>query len=132
MATQVKERTLEETSTWAVAVVCFVLLFISIVLEHSIHKIGTVSTLRFVLISRFPCFVFLLCFFFLLQVLLLAHLPLFLCSWSASCSVSLSSCFLVYTLFFTCLVLVLSLLLLNLWIMKISAHSFSIYLYTVV
>ncbi|AEE28716.1 Seven transmembrane MLO family protein [Arabidopsis thaliana] len=41
MADQVKERTLEETSTWAVAVVCFVLLFISIVLEHSIHKIGT-------------------------------------------------------------------------------------------
>ncbi|CAL9214537.1 unnamed protein product [Arabidopsis halleri] len=41
MATQVKERTLEETSTWAVAVVCFVLLFISIVLEHSINKIGT-------------------------------------------------------------------------------------------
>ncbi|WZZ83639.1 hypothetical protein YC2023_104211 [Brassica napus] len=41
MADQVKERTLEETSTWAVAVVCFVLLFISIVLEHSIHKIGS-------------------------------------------------------------------------------------------
>ncbi|CAH8372226.1 unnamed protein product [Eruca vesicaria subsp. sativa] len=41
MANQVKERTLEQTSTWAVAVVCFVLLFISIVLEHSIHKIGT-------------------------------------------------------------------------------------------
>ncbi|KAG2267903.1 hypothetical protein Bca4012_061593 [Brassica carinata] len=41
MANQVKERNLEQTSTWAVAVVCFVLLFISIVLEHSIHKIGT-------------------------------------------------------------------------------------------
>ncbi|KAJ0256778.1 MLO-like protein 2 [Hirschfeldia incana] len=41
MANQVKERTLEQTSTWAVAVVCFVLLLISIVLEHSIHKIGT-------------------------------------------------------------------------------------------
>ncbi|CAN6878226.1 unnamed protein product [Brassica oleracea var. botrytis] len=40
MANQVKERTLEQTSTWAVAVVCFVLLLISIVLEHSIHKIG--------------------------------------------------------------------------------------------
>ncbi|CAA7020835.1 unnamed protein product [Microthlaspi erraticum] len=36
-----KQRTLEETSTWAVAVVCSVLLFISIVIEHSIHKIGT-------------------------------------------------------------------------------------------
>jgi len=65
MADQVKERTLEETSTWAVAVVCFVLLFISIVLEHSIHKIGTVSLFIFLLISRFPCFLlcFLLCFF---------------------------------------------------------------------
>ncbi|CAH8372190.1 unnamed protein product [Eruca vesicaria subsp. sativa] len=41
MANQVKERTLEQTSTWAVAVVCFVLLFISIVLEHSLHKIGS-------------------------------------------------------------------------------------------
>uniref|UniRef100_A0A1J3K099 MLO-like protein n=1 Tax=Noccaea caerulescens TaxID=107243 RepID=A0A1J3K099_NOCCA len=38
---QVKERSLEQTSTWAVAVVCFVLLFISIVIEKSIHKIGT-------------------------------------------------------------------------------------------
>ncbi|XP_010547373.1 PREDICTED: MLO-like protein 6 [Tarenaya hassleriana] len=41
MAEQVKERTLEETSTWAVAVVCFVLLLISIVIEHLIHKIGS-------------------------------------------------------------------------------------------
>ncbi|XP_056862581.1 MLO-like protein 2 isoform X1 [Raphanus sativus] len=41
MTNQVKERNLEQTSTWAVAVVCFVLLLISIVLEHSIHKIGT-------------------------------------------------------------------------------------------
>ncbi|XP_010558749.1 PREDICTED: MLO-like protein 6 [Tarenaya hassleriana] len=40
MAEKVKERTLEETSTWAVAVVCFVLLLISIIIEHLIHKIG--------------------------------------------------------------------------------------------
>ncbi|XP_010418123.1 PREDICTED: MLO-like protein 6 isoform X1 [Camelina sativa] len=37
----VKEKTLEETSTWAVAVVCFVLLLISIVIEKLIHKIGS-------------------------------------------------------------------------------------------
>lgn len=43
MATQVKEKTLEETSTWAVAVVCFVLLLISIVIEKLIHKMGSVS-----------------------------------------------------------------------------------------
>ncbi|AAD25552.1 Highly Simlilar to Mlo proteins [Arabidopsis thaliana] len=41
MADQVKEKTLEETSTWAVAVVCFVLLLISIVIEKLIHKIGS-------------------------------------------------------------------------------------------
>ncbi|KAL1191676.1 MLO-like protein 6 [Cardamine amara subsp. amara] len=41
MATiQVKEKTLEETATWAVAVVCFVLLLISIIIEKLIHKIG--------------------------------------------------------------------------------------------
>ncbi|KAI4384034.1 hypothetical protein MLD38_009806 [Melastoma candidum] len=32
-----KERTLEETSTWAVAVVCVVLVGISILIEHAIH-----------------------------------------------------------------------------------------------
>ncbi|KAI4346352.1 hypothetical protein L6164_007255 [Bauhinia variegata] len=37
---QVYERTLEETPTWAVAVVCFVLLAISIIIEHIIHYIG--------------------------------------------------------------------------------------------
>ncbi|XP_020206196.1 MLO-like protein 12 [Cajanus cajan] len=37
---RVYERTLEETPTWAVAVVCFVLLAISILLEHIIHAIG--------------------------------------------------------------------------------------------
>ncbi|XP_073158461.1 MLO-like protein 6 [Henckelia pumila] len=33
-------RTLEETPTWAVAVVCFVLVTVSIVIEHIIHLIG--------------------------------------------------------------------------------------------
>ncbi|PNX85518.1 MLO-like protein 6-like, partial [Trifolium pratense] len=37
---KVKERTLEETPTWAVAVVCFVLLAISILIEYIIHAIG--------------------------------------------------------------------------------------------
>nr|AVR48473.1 MLO1 [Lens ervoides] len=36
----VKERTLEETPTWAVAVVCLVLLAVSILIEHTIHVIG--------------------------------------------------------------------------------------------
>jgi len=43
MATKVYERTLEETPTWAVAVVCFVLLVVSIGIEHLIHGIGKVS-----------------------------------------------------------------------------------------
>ncbi|RDX82196.1 MLO-like protein 2, partial [Mucuna pruriens] len=33
-------RNLDETPTWAVAVVCFVLLSISIIIEHIIHLIG--------------------------------------------------------------------------------------------
>ncbi|KAL0284097.1 UNVERIFIED_CONTAM: MLO-like protein 2 [Sesamum angustifolium] len=33
-------RSLEQTPTWAVAVVCFVLVAISIVIEHIIHLIG--------------------------------------------------------------------------------------------
>ncbi|KAL6552864.1 hypothetical protein OROHE_008228 [Orobanche hederae] len=36
-----KERTLESTSTWAVAVICFVLVAISIVIEHVIHRTGS-------------------------------------------------------------------------------------------
>ena len=45
MATEegVKERTLAETSTWAVAAVCFVLLFISIAIERILHAVGHVS-----------------------------------------------------------------------------------------
>ncbi|KAF2589074.1 hypothetical protein F2Q70_00039956 [Brassica cretica] len=36
-----KEKSLEETATWAVAVVCFVLIVISLFIERLIHKIGT-------------------------------------------------------------------------------------------
>ena len=36
-------RSLEETPTWAVAVVCFVMLAISILIEHGIHILGKVS-----------------------------------------------------------------------------------------
>lgn len=52
--TQVYERTLEETPTWAVAVVCFVLLAVSIVIEHIIHGIGKVIKLGrvYVLLKR--------------------------------------------------------------------------------
>lgn len=35
-------RSLEQTPTWAVAAVCFVLVAISIVIEHIIHLIGKV------------------------------------------------------------------------------------------
>lgn len=35
-------RSLEQTPTWAVAVVCFVLVAISIVIEYIIHLIGKV------------------------------------------------------------------------------------------
>lgn len=34
------EKSMEETSTWAVAVVCFVLVLISIIIEHALHKVG--------------------------------------------------------------------------------------------
>lgn len=40
MAEETSGRSLEQTPTWAVAVVCFVLVAISIVIEHIIHLIG--------------------------------------------------------------------------------------------
>uniref|UniRef100_A0A7N0V711 Uncharacterized protein n=1 Tax=Kalanchoe fedtschenkoi TaxID=63787 RepID=A0A7N0V711_KALFE len=43
MADYRKERSLEGTPTWAVAVVCFVLVVISIFIEHLIHLVGHVS-----------------------------------------------------------------------------------------
>ncbi|RID69939.1 hypothetical protein BRARA_C02002 [Brassica rapa] len=36
----IKDRSLEETPTWALAVVCFVILFISIMIEYFLHFIG--------------------------------------------------------------------------------------------
>lgn len=42
MASSEGGRSLEETPTWAVAVVCFVLVLISIIAEHIIHLIGKV------------------------------------------------------------------------------------------
>ncbi|KAI8539825.1 hypothetical protein RHMOL_Rhmol09G0213100 [Rhododendron molle] len=41
MAGGSEERSLEDTPTWAVAVVCFVLVLVSIVIEHLIHLIGS-------------------------------------------------------------------------------------------
>lgn len=35
-------RSLEETPTWAVATVCFVLVVVSIIIEHIIHLIAKV------------------------------------------------------------------------------------------
>lgn len=46
-AVKLEERSLTETPTWAVAVVCFVLLVISIIIEHIIHHIGSVRLLNF-------------------------------------------------------------------------------------
>lgn len=41
--------TLESTPTWAVATVCFVLIFISILIEHLLHLLAHVTTLPFFL-----------------------------------------------------------------------------------
>ncbi|KAF7132593.1 hypothetical protein RHSIM_Rhsim09G0152900 [Rhododendron simsii] len=41
MAEGSEERSLEDTPTWAVAVVCFVLVLVSIVIEHLLHLIGS-------------------------------------------------------------------------------------------
>jgi mlo protein len=42
MSSTTKAVSLEETPTWAVAVVCFVLVAISIVIEHLIHVVEKV------------------------------------------------------------------------------------------
>lgn len=42
-----KQKSLEETPTWAVAVVCFILVAISLVIEKLLHHLGTVSYLQF-------------------------------------------------------------------------------------
>ncbi|KAJ0561909.1 hypothetical protein HanPI659440_Chr06g0252291 [Helianthus annuus] len=36
------ERSLEETPTWAVALVCAVFIIISVIIEHGIHSLGKV------------------------------------------------------------------------------------------
>ena len=38
-------KSLEQTPTWAVAVVCFVLVVVSIIIEHVIHLIGKVKAI---------------------------------------------------------------------------------------
>lgn len=43
---KVYERTLEDTPTWAVAAVFFVLIAVSVVIEHLIHIIGKVRILN--------------------------------------------------------------------------------------
>lgn len=37
------ERSLRETPTWAVAVVCSVFVILSVLIEHSIHSLGKVT-----------------------------------------------------------------------------------------
>lgn len=48
----VPQKKLEQTSTWAVAVVCFVILAISIIIEHGIEGIAKVNCL-ILLASKF-------------------------------------------------------------------------------
>lgn len=42
MAGGSEERSLQETPTWAVAIVCGVFVIISIIIEHGIHSLGKV------------------------------------------------------------------------------------------
>lgn len=53
MSEKVDENSLQQTATWAVAVVCVVLLVISIVIEKLIHKVGSVSPFSLLLDSLF-------------------------------------------------------------------------------
>ncbi|KAL0844576.1 hypothetical protein Bca101_017822 [Brassica carinata] len=47
----IKDRSLEETPTWALAAVCFVILFISIMIEYFLHYIGHVQLMLLGFIS---------------------------------------------------------------------------------
>ncbi|KAF8108299.1 hypothetical protein N665_0111s0013 [Sinapis alba] len=47
----IKDRSLEETPTWALAAVCFVILFISILIEYFLHFIGHVQLMLLGFIS---------------------------------------------------------------------------------
>lgn len=42
MAGSSADRSLQETPTWAVAIVCGVFVIISIIIEHGIHSLGKV------------------------------------------------------------------------------------------
>ncbi|KAF2570255.1 hypothetical protein F2Q70_00001674 [Brassica cretica] len=66
MADKVDEKTLQQTSTWAVAVVCFFLLLFSIVIEKLIHKLGT----YFLILCFCVCFVLLGSLFLLFALFL--------------------------------------------------------------
>lgn len=44
-------RSLQQTPTWAVAIVCLVIIAISIVIEHLIHLIAKVGTYIFIINS---------------------------------------------------------------------------------
>lgn len=44
MAEEVEERTLETTPTWAVATVCFILILLSITIEHLLHLLAKVRS----------------------------------------------------------------------------------------
>lgn len=46
MGEEVLQRKLETTPTWAVAIVCFVMLAISILIEHIIEELGKVQRIR--------------------------------------------------------------------------------------
>ncbi|KAJ0100918.1 hypothetical protein Patl1_06138 [Pistacia atlantica] len=62
----VKERTLEKTPTWALAVVCFVLIAISIFIEHLIRMVGKGGKVAFVSaygIHELHIFIFMLAIF---------------------------------------------------------------------
>lgn len=67
MAASAGDRSLEETSTWAVAVVCAVFVVISVAIEHGIESLGKVfnnffklpfKTFFFELLWIFDCFSF--------------------------------------------------------------------------
>ncbi|MFS8020380.1 hypothetical protein Hanom_Chr15g01414891 [Helianthus anomalus] len=45
------ERSLEETPTWAVALVCAVFIIISVIIEHGIHSLGKVIYITFLYIN---------------------------------------------------------------------------------
>lgn len=43
-----KERSLEETPTWAVSVFCFFFLMISLIIEGGLHKLAEVINIRLI------------------------------------------------------------------------------------